>query len=336
MGRAGVRVVVLIVAAALVVLPALLPADSSDGTASPGLAAITDYEATYVLTSAGTLVAQETLTAETASGGHGISRSWDVQDRTDSHARLNPEDVEVRLDGKSVPFDLQWQRGRRVRVLTTDEGDSPVSPGPHVYTIRYVVEGALSPAGRGSSRASTLVWDVVPPGWSASIARTTVRITLPAPSDSVRCVAGRTGPGECTATGVGTDLVTLRTGELGPRTPVSVSIGLPVEAPDRVTVPWPVRADRALGQSVLAVVAVVLLTIVLAAGPRVLKHRLRPALLVAAALALLAIGILWSPPLSIYLLPLAALALALAATPPPTLRGDLRPPTGDLRPPRGE
>ena len=61
------------------------------------------------------------------------------------------------------------------------------------------------------------------------------------------CAAARQNLGQ---RGAGTDNVTISTGPLAPRTPVTVRIGLPQPVPDRVTVPWPIAYDRVFGRSV--------------------------------------------------------------------------------------
>ncbi|MCL3819147.1 DUF2207 domain-containing protein [Aeromicrobium wangtongii] len=289
MNRNVLRVLALLLAAALVILPALFSGGSTDEATGPDPVTITDYQVDYVVTADGTLVAKETLTADFPAGRHGIFRFWDLQDPNDEHVRLNPEKIRVQLDGASVPFELQWQLGRRVQVAKIGDPDSTVPAGTHVYTISYVVKGALSPAdvGDGSFASSSwtdgkrdesvFYWNVVPQGWQTRIDRSTSRITLPTESSLVQCTSGVDSAGACTIEGAGTDSVTVSTGELAPRTPVTVRIGLPIATPDRVTVPWPVQADRALGQSVRNLVAIALLTLVLGVVAYLFDRRSREA-----------------------------------------------------------
>ena len=192
----------------------------------------------------------------TASSGSGTSPI-----RPTSTCGSIPKSIKVGLDGKSVPYDLQWQRGRHFRVAKIGDPDSYVSSGTHVYTITYRIDGALAPstAGPGTFASSSwtdkqpaqsvFYWNVVAQGWQMDIDKSTVNITLPAKSGKVQCTSSFDGSGTCDIGGAGTDKVTIRTGHLSPRTPVTVRIGLPIETPDRVTVPWPVAADRALGTS---------------------------------------------------------------------------------------
>ncbi len=73
-------------------------------------------------------------------------------------------------------------------------------------------------------------WNVVAPGWQMDIQKSTIHITLPKPSGKVQCTSSFDGTGPCTIEGAGTDSVTVSTGPLAPRTPVTVRIGLPTAA----------------------------------------------------------------------------------------------------------
>ena len=289
MNRFALRVIVLAVAAALVVLPVIAGVGSDDASTAPDPVRITDYRADFVVTSDGTLAAKETLTTDFPSGRHGIFRFWDLADPRDPHVRLEPQKVAVELDGRAVPFDLLWEQGRRLRVAKIGDPDATVSAGSHTYTISYVIKGAISPADAGSGQdgssswaddspsQSVFYWNVVPQGWQMDIDRSTIRMTLPAPAGPVQCSTGVGGGADdtCTIDGDGSDTVTVTTGPLAAHTPVTVRVGLPIEQPGRVTVPWPVALDRALGQSVAHLGLVILLTIVLGAVAYLLERRSR-------------------------------------------------------------
>jgi hypothetical protein len=286
MNRTVLRVIALLVTAALVVVPAVVASIPSDETSGPDPVKITDYRVDHLLTADGTLVAKETLTTQFPPGRHGIFRFWDLKDPQDEDVRLNPEKIWVELDGETVPVELQWQMGRRLRVAKIGDPDSTVRAGEHTYTISYVVKGALAPssAGGGSSTSSwaedepsesVLYWNVIPQGWQTEIDRTTIRMTLPAAAGAVQCTSGLDSRGACEIAGEGTDTVTVSTGALPPHTPVTVRIGLPVETPDRVSVPWPVEADRAAGRSVGALAGVLALTVVLGVLGYLLERRSR-------------------------------------------------------------
>ncbi|KQX75683.1 DUF2207 domain-containing protein [Aeromicrobium sp. Root472D3] len=289
MKRILLRVVVLVVAAVILLLPLAATIASDETATGPDPVRITDYAGDYVVTAEGTLVAKETLTTEFPAGRHGIFRFWDLADPRDPHVRLEPEQVRVELDGRDVPFELSWEQGRRLRVAKIGDPDTTVSAGTHTYTISYLIDGVLSPttAGNGTSGSSSwaddspsrsvFYWNVVAQGWQMAIEKATIRLTLPGASEQVQCVTGygTTGLGPCSVEGAGTDGVTLTTGSVPPRTPVTVRVALPVPAPDQVTVPWSVRADGTLGRSRTALLVVLALTAALAAGGYVLDRRSR-------------------------------------------------------------
>ena len=289
MKRILLRLVVLAVAAVILLFP-LLSAIAPDTAASgPDPVRVSDYQADYVVTADGTLVAKETLTADFPIGRHGIFRFWDLSDPGDEHVRLEPKQIDVELDGRSVPVELSWQKGRQLRVAKIGDPDSTVSPGTHTYTISYRIDGALSPTTVGNDSASSsswaddrpsasvFYWNVVAQGWQMDIDRATVRMTLPAAAGQVQCTTGfgDASAGPCTVEGAGSDTVTVTTGALPARTPVTVRIDVPVPTPDRVTVPWGVTADGSLGRSGIAVVVLLLVTLALAGLGYVLDRRSR-------------------------------------------------------------
>jgi hypothetical protein len=289
MKRILLRLVVLVVAAAILVVPLLMATASDSTTPGPDPVRISDYQADYLVTAGGTLVAKETLTTEFPAGRHGIFRFWDLADPQDDHARLEPRQVTVELDGRSVPVELSWEKGNRLRVAKIGDPDSTVSAGTHTYTITYRIDGVLAPTTVGNdSEASSswaddrpsesvFYWNVVAQGWQMDIDRSTTRLTLPAAASQVQCTTavGAATAGPCTVEGDGTDTVTITTGALPARTPVTVRIGLPVPAPDRVTAPWGIAADGSLGRSGVALGAVLLATFALMGLGYVLDRRSR-------------------------------------------------------------
>jgi uncharacterized membrane protein YgcG len=287
--RIGLRLLALVVAIGFVIAPVLAGLSADDTASGPDPVRITDYDATFRVRPDGVMLATEKLTTEFPSGRHGIFRYWDVRDPSDDHVRLDPEDVEVTLDGQAVPVELFWERGRRYRVAKVGDADTFVSPGSHVYAITYAVAGVLSPttAGQGELGSSSwtdgepaesvFYWNVVAPGWGMSIDSARILVQLPAAPGHVQCATGidtaSSPSGSCDVETTGNSEVTVETGALAPRTPVTVRIGQPVPAPDRDTVPWPVALDRALGTSVTAVVVVAVLTLAAVAAGYLLDRR---------------------------------------------------------------
>ncbi|QGG41660.1 DUF2207 domain-containing protein [Aeromicrobium yanjiei] len=318
--RPLLRVLALAATVGLLVVPVLASSQAPQQDIDPRSGLITDFRGDYVLSADGTLAAKETVTTETREGQPGVARSWDLRDPFDSHVRLVPENIAVEVDGRSQPVELQWQQGRRVRVAQIADA---VTAGTHTYTVRYTVDGVLSSsdADSGTSREprtpSVLRWDVVPRGWDVEIKRSTAHLTLPAGTESVRCATGRDPDTTCDITGTGSDRITITTGALPARTPVTLRAGLPVEAPGRVTAPWPVQLDRALGRSVLDLAALLVAAFALGGIAYALDRRSRHAaphviltvLAWVSLIALLAIGILAHPPVTAYLLPVAGCAV---------------------------
>ncbi|MGZ5414620.1 MAG: DUF2207 domain-containing protein, partial [Aeromicrobium sp.] len=248
-----------LVTAAGLFWPLLQTLETSSTATSPDPVTISDYQAVYKVDSDGRLDAVETITAEFPFGRHGIFRFWDVADGADPGVRYLPEKIKVSLDNESEPTELLWQKGKRFRVAKIGDADSYVSPGAHVYRISYQIDGALSPTSTGSGsfassswtdeqRArSMFAWSVVAPGWQMDIQRARIRIELPVKTGKVQCTSNFAGTAPCDIQGAGTSVVEVSTGALGPRTPVTVRANLPIKAPDRNTLPWPVAYDPIFG-----------------------------------------------------------------------------------------
>jgi hypothetical protein len=310
MGRSASRVLVALAALAVLLLPVATAVTGPDVARSEvtGAARLADHAGYLLVLGDGTLVARETITARLPAGPTGLRRAWDTSDPAHASARLVPRDVVVELDGTRLDTDLTWQGGRRFRVATSE---TSVDAGTHVFSITYLVDGALGP---GPGGGSLLRWDVVPRGWGTPIDRAGTRIALPRPADEVRCRAGAVS---CEADGVGTDVVTLGATSLAAGTAMSARVWLAGAPPDRLAVPWPRGLDPVLGHDLrgLAVtVAASLLAVV--AGHR-LERRVpgrrrgtARALVTACAVALVALGLVVRP--SGVLLPLAALVVGAA------------------------
>lgn len=306
--RTLLRAIVLAATTGFLVVPALVSSTASAPAA--GLAAtppISERRADLVVTADGTLAVKETLTVEHRDGDRGVTRTWDLRDPRDPTARLVPEDVSARLDDRETQVELGWARGRRLRVATIGDPDASLPAGRHTYTLTYSVRGALSSVPDRPGRSELHWW--VRGGWGAATARSTVRLVLPVAADRVRCSSPGAAP--CAVSGVGTDALTASTGSRLPRDPVALRVQLPMPTPDRVTAPWPVQLDRALGRSLLALLGILAATLALALVGRVLERRgstAARAVVAASLLALLVVGTAAHPPVSAYLLPLAGLA----------------------------
>ncbi|WP_237158345.1 DUF2207 domain-containing protein [Mycobacteroides franklinii] len=252
--------IAIVIAAGVLLWPVLEYLGGTDSSAVLDPVIVTDYRADLSVDREGTLTATETLTGSFPDDRHGIFRFWDVRDPSDDHVRLIPYDIKVTRDGHDEPTDLVWQQGRAFRVAKIGDPDRTLTPGEHVYVISYRIRGVLSPSTAGAAaRASgswpadrdraSFYWKVVAGGWQVRFDRTEVRVKLPTPATDVRCAYGYDDSGQCELTGVGTDSLTIRTGVLAPRTPVTIRAAQDLPAPDRVSLPWTPPYDGVLGQS---------------------------------------------------------------------------------------
>ena len=255
----SVSLVAVLLLGVVVVLPLIMYVGGSSESTGPDPVSVSDYTADLTVGADGTLTAHETLETTFPYGRHGIFRFWDVVDPNDSHVRLRPRDIEVQLDGGAVPFQLLWENGTRYRVAKIGDPDSTVLPGSHTYEISYRIDGVLAPTGIGGNQtsswasdddqASTFYWNVVAGGWQLDIAQSTVVVHLPAVSaEGVQCATGVGSSDGCRVIGAGTDTLTVQTGALPPRTPVTVRADVRTPLPERATVPWPAAFDGVLGR----------------------------------------------------------------------------------------
>lgn len=260
MARLFLRILAAAAALVLLAFPLIFASDSG-GVGEPDPASIVDYRADMAIKQDGSLDVVETVVTEMPVGRHGIFRFWDVTDAHDPHARLIPSNISVTLDGEAEPFDVSWQDGRRFRVARIGDPDVFVSEGTHTYEIRYRIDGAVTPAGRGNAGDTSVArfdWWAVPPGWAMSIDTATVTITSPTPLDSAMCEV-RNNLGTCSVSGSDSTTVTVTSGALAPRTGVSLGALLPGLDVERSSVPWSIRFEPILGRSPVLVVLFVIL-----------------------------------------------------------------------------
>ncbi|SKZ38762.1 putative membrane protein (DUF2207) [Mycobacteroides abscessus subsp. massiliense] len=261
------------VAAGVLLWPVLEYLGDTESAAVFDPVIVTDYRAELSVDRQGTLTATETLRASFPDDRHGIFRFWDVRDPSDDHVRLIPYDIKVTRDGHDEPTDVVWQQGRAFRVAKIGDPDRTLTPGEHVYVISYRIRGVLSPstsgaAARGSGswpaeqNRAAFYWKVLAGGWQVRFEQAEVRVKLPTPATDVRCAYGYDDAGQCELTGVGTDSLTIRTGALAPRTPVTIRATQDLPVPDRVSLPWTPPFDGVLGQSRVAAYGLVLLALI--------------------------------------------------------------------------
>ncbi len=261
-----------VLVAALVGSP-LLSTDPTDGTdAPPDPVVVEEYRTDLRVDRAGVMTAVETLTTSFPDGRHGLFRFFDVADPRDAGGRLVPRDVRVTLDGRDVPVAYSWEQGRRFRVARIGDPDTTLPAGRHVFEVAYRVDGVLAPDGDSRSR---LDWQLVPGGWQTRITRSRHSVTLPAPAREAGCTVG--AGGACAVRGAGGTTLTVDTGPLAPRTPVTLRAAAALPAPARATLPWPVAWDAVLGgAAAVALALVVIAALTLALGVRLARASREP------------------------------------------------------------
>lgn len=225
---------------------------------------ITKYVAIFDVDEDGDLSATERITVDFSGGDrHGIFRFFDEADSSAPNARRVPHDIEVTMDGSDVPFELLSENWGRYTVAKIGDPNSFVSPGPHVYEISYRIDGVLEEGTTGSE--TQFYWNLIPGGWRQPIAKSNLTVNLPVPAEDVQCAVGAGETEGCTAEGVGTQTLKVKTGPLEPNTPVTVKAGLDMPTPPAGnTLPWSAQWDPVLGTRIWLVVLVLLVS--LAAG----------------------------------------------------------------------
>ncbi len=273
MKRAVAYVVGFGVLLAVLLAPAAFWNSGSDQGSSEDTT-ITSYVADFDLAENGDLGVVETVTVDFPGyGKHGIFRFFDRVDESAPHARREPHDVSVTMDGATVPFELQSKEHGRFTVARIGSATSTVDPGQHTYVVSYRIDGVIEPGTTGER--SQFYWNLVPGGWQQPIEKSRLTVHLPTESqDDVLCAVGAGQGGGCTVTGAGTDTLTVKTGSLPPNTPVTIKTGLDLATPPAgETRPWTARWDRVLGASLPLLVLVLLLGAAAAVAGLVIARR---------------------------------------------------------------
>ena len=262
MKRLVIAVISFVVLGLLLLIPTVMYGYVGDtGPATSDPTTITSYVADFDVADNGDMAVKETLTVNFPGyDRHGIFRFWDIKDPNAPDSRRLPHDISVTMDGKSVPVEMSREAGGEYRVARIGDPDHTVSAGDHVYEIDYRINGVLTPGTHGST--TEFYWDLIPGGWAQAIETADLTVHLPADAERVRCAVGEGRSGGCKAKGEGTQTLHVTTGPLEPRTPVTVLAGLDMATPPAGdALPWPPALDAALGPSVGALVAVLVLTV---------------------------------------------------------------------------
>ncbi len=235
---------------------------------------ITSYVADFSIDDGGDMEVVETLTVDfPVPGRHGIFRFFDRVDTSAPETRRIVEDVEVTMDGGSVPVDMSVEEGR-YDVARIGDPDRTVSVGEHVYEISYSLPTVLTPGGEDVATESQFYWQLIPSGWAQDIDHAELTVELPAEAEDLTCIVGNDTVGESDCqqvSGEGTRTVRVVQDDLDDHTPVTLGVGQAVPTPDAaVTRPWSARWDPVLGPGWWALALVGLLAV----GAAVLGWRL--------------------------------------------------------------
>ena len=271
MKRLAVTLAGLVVLAIAVLWPALR--FDIGGPAASDTTTITRYLADFTVADNGDLTVTETLTVDFPDPGkHGIFRFFDRSDPSAPHARRDPQDIAVTMDGAPVPVDLSKQASGRYVVARIGDPDVTVLPGNHVYAISYRIDGVLEPGSEGAP--TQFYWNLIPGGWAQEIDRAVLTVHLPAPAQNpLQCAVGAGQTTGCQPPSAGSRNFEVRVTHLPPRTPVTVKVGLPIPTPPAgTTAPWSARWDPVLGDNVVVLVVVLLLAAASGVAGAVLAH----------------------------------------------------------------
>lgn len=269
MKRLAVTLAGLVVLVGAVLWPAVQ--FDTGGPADSETTSISRYVADFTVDAQGDLTATETLTVHFPDyGKHGIFRFWDRADPSAPHARREPHDISVTMDGSPEPYDLTTQSGGRYVVARIGDPDVTLIAGDETYVISYRIDGVLEPGTGGAQ--TQFYWNLVPGGWAQEIDRAQLTVHLPAVPGPVQCAVGVGRTSGCEPlVGHGTTLTT-STGSLPPRTPVTLKVGLPIATPATTSVPWTTRFDPVLGDHVSVLLVILLLAALSGALGLLLAH----------------------------------------------------------------
>ena len=194
----------------LVIRPGAEASDASDPVV------ISNYDVDFIVSAGGRLDAVETITAEFPSGRHGLFKYWAVDNQNNSGVRQTPEVTSILLDGEGVSYQMLWEGAERFRVAKIGDPDQYLSPGTHVFEIRYTIDGVLDPGTTGADKTfadstgdaaaspSVFFWNVIGQAWNNRIQRADISVSMPGEIGQAQCSVGfgvGTACGDLTVTG---------------------------------------------------------------------------------------------------------------------------------------
>ncbi|MFO7164720.1 MAG: DUF2207 domain-containing protein, partial [Mycolicibacterium hassiacum] len=173
---------------------------SSDAVSDPVV--FSRYDVDFIVSAGGRLDAVERIEAEFPPGRHGIFRYWAIDNPNDPRVRQIPEITSITLDGRPATYSMLWEGAERYRVAKIGDPDRYLTPGTHVFEIRYTIDGVLDPGTTGADRTfagstgpdtgspSVFYWNVIAPAWNNHIRRADISVALPGEIGRVQCSVG--------------------------------------------------------------------------------------------------------------------------------------------------
>ncbi|ORA70836.1 hypothetical protein BST26_10045, partial [Mycolicibacterium insubricum] len=247
--------------------------DSAGAVAEDDPVVITELQADFQVGADGTMAATETVTGYFPPGRHGLFRFWDTTNPNEPGVRQRPILDSVTVDGDPARTELSTRTGERLLVAKIGDPDIVLTPGLHVYQLRYRIPGVLDPGDTGADRrfasgtgdtaptATAFYWNVVAPAWNNRIDHASITVTLPGEITGAQCSVGLGLGRACDDLSITGHTLTVEATALRPHTPVTVRAGVDVPTPERLVLPWGQRWDAILGTSVAGVQVVLGLTL---------------------------------------------------------------------------
>jgi hypothetical protein len=136
-------------------------------------------------------------------------------------------------------------------VARIGDANTTLDLGEHTYVITYHIDGILDENDKsvtGTDVDTMFFWQLIPRGWQQTIEKSSLTVHLPVAAQAqVKCAIGNNAATGCTAEGGGTQDLTVTTGPIADRTPVTIATGLDMKTPPQGnSVPWTGRWDRVL------------------------------------------------------------------------------------------
>jgi hypothetical protein len=148
-------------------------------------------------------------------------------------------------------------------VAKIGDANTLLDSGEHTYVIKYHIDGILDANNKkvtGGDGDSMFYWQLIPRGWQQNIEKATLTVHLPvAAQQDVKCAIGNDAETGCTAQGGGTKDLTITSGPIADRTPLTIATALDMKTPPEGNeVPWTGRWDRVLSTHLPLLIIVLL------------------------------------------------------------------------------